>query len=307
MRIAFALSALFFIAGCSDSPLPTGSKSASIPEDLPSFFNCLDQSGKAIVAAHRGGPARGYPENSLESMERMVSNGVWLLEIDIRTSRDSVLFLHHDEDLDRSTSGEGRISDQNWVDLRELSLYDNAGEPTPYRFARFDDVLAWADGKAVLELDFKSGTDYDDVALAVRSAGAEDRVIPIAYNINQALALNRRFPNSTISVPVESDADIKSLNRGGLDTDRILAWGGIETVNIDLFESLGEKTIEVAFGTLGGRNSHDEEIRRSGDDSQYKDYIAADVDVIATDRPIAAKKALVSAGLWGEPASCPIQ
>ncbi|MGV6820852.1 MAG: glycerophosphodiester phosphodiesterase family protein [Parvularcula sp.] len=307
MRIAFALSALFAIAGCSEGALSSSSKPASIPEDLPSFFDCLDQSGKAVVAAHRGGPARGYPENALESMDRMVSNGVWLLEIDIRTSRDGVLFLHHDEDLDRSTSGEGRIGDQNWVDLRELSLFDNAGEPTPYRLARFDDVLAWANGKAVLELDFKSGTDYDDVALAVRSADAEKRVIPIAYNINQALALNRRFPNSTISVPVDSDADIKALNRGGLDTDRILAWGGIETVNVDLFETLGDETIEVAFGTLGGRNSHDEQIRRSGDDSRYTDYIAADIDVIATDRPIAAKKALMSAGLWGDRSTCPAQ
>lgn len=304
MRTVLALSAAAFILGCSDSTDSTTQNSFVPPQDLPSFFTCMDAAEKAVAAAHRGGPAAGYPENTIEAFQRMVDNGIWLLEIDVQTSADGVLFLFHDDDLDRLTAETGPVAEKTWAELRELTLKDENGQPTPYVMPRLDEALTWAKGKAILQLDIKKGTDYDDVALAVSSAEAGGRVIPIAYNRGQAMALRRRFPNSMISVPVPTEQEYEILIARGIASERILAWGGIDEIDQPHFEYLDSKNVEVAFGTLGGMNSMDNHIATKGDDSQYADIISEGVDVISTDRPIEARQALLQADRWPDAKIC---
>ena len=54
----------------------------------------------ALVIAHRGAhdPA---PENSLEAFERAIALGVDLIELDVRSSADGEVVVHHDPDVAR--------------------------------------------------------------------------------------------------------------------------------------------------------------------------------------------------------------
>lgn len=312
MRRSLTISSLFILAACGADGPSTGDAAGGAPspglatsEDVAAMLTCLDTEGYTIVSAHRGGDAPGLPENTLELLQHSVNEvGVDLLEIDVRTSADGILYLFHDNELDQDTNGSGVADDQPWDDLRKLSLKDEEGNATPYRMPRLQDVLAWSDGKAILQLDIKRGTDYDDVAQAVRAAGAEDRVMPIAYSIGAALALNRRFPNSVISVPITAPADIERLVENGLDSERIFAWTGTDFANETLYEAIEARRVEVAFGTLGGRDSIDNQIEQSGDTSRYVQLAQQGVDIIATDAPAVAKAALVDAQLWPPANTC---
>ncbi|WP_248927995.1 glycerophosphodiester phosphodiesterase [Paenibacillus hamazuiensis] len=69
--------------------------------------------------AHRG--ASEYaPENTLAAFYKGLEMGASGLETDLRLSRDGIVFLLHDERLERTTNGTGRASEYTWKELQEL-------------------------------------------------------------------------------------------------------------------------------------------------------------------------------------------
>lgn len=72
-----------------------------------------------LVIAHRGDRAHA-PENTLESLMRGVEAGADALEFDVRLTRDGVPVLMHDETVDRTTAGRGRVRDMTLAELRTL-------------------------------------------------------------------------------------------------------------------------------------------------------------------------------------------
>ncbi|MEM9988670.1 MAG: glycerophosphodiester phosphodiesterase family protein [Pseudomonadota bacterium] len=293
-----------FLMACTSEEEVTAPLRIAPSTNLPSYFDCLDAEGKTLVSAHRGGRDKGYPENNLATFQRTVREVTPLLEIDIRTSADGILFLHHDDRLGRTTTGAGNASETKWETLRTLSLKDKNGDVTAYGLTTLEEALIWAEGQAILQLDIKWGTDYDDVARIVKRVGAEGWVIPIAYTEGQVLALNSRFPNSMLSVPMETIDNLDQLIEKGVEPHRLLAWTGNKVPNPQLYEQLDAQDVEVIFGTLGGRSSIDKELAASGNDQKYADLAHMGVDILATDRPQTAQKILQSNDLAVSPTLC---
>lgn len=87
------------------------------------------------IIGHRG--VRQYaPENTLAGLHAAADMGVEWVEVDVKLTRDGVPILFHDEELDRTTSGTGRVADTDWADIRELDAgswfaESFTGEPVP--------------------------------------------------------------------------------------------------------------------------------------------------------------------------------
>jgi glycerophosphoryl diester phosphodiesterase len=278
----------------------------SVATDLNAFFDCLAAAKASLVSAHRGGPKPGFPENAIETFAETLKSAPAILETDIATSADGVLFLHHDDTLARTTTGEGDTATMTWDEIATLKLEDARGAPTAFSPARLDDALAWAEGRAILALDIKRSTRYEDVATAVVRAGAERRVFLIAYTAGQAEKLHRLLPETMISLNLASQSDLNRAVASGVPADRLIAFAGLEAVDPRLYGTFAGQGVEIAFGTLGGRESIDAEIAAAGDDGLYAELSEAGVDVIATDRPAAAARALAEAGRGPAPGACGI-
>jgi glycerophosphoryl diester phosphodiesterase len=80
--------------------------------------------GWPLAFAHRG--ADTARENTLAAFRAAVDRGYGYLELDVRTTRDGVLMVFHDEVLDRVTTGTGRISDHTWEELTRIRVIDPA-------------------------------------------------------------------------------------------------------------------------------------------------------------------------------------
>lgn len=74
-----------------------------------------------LVYAHRGGAAL-RPENTIEAFDHGLDCGADGLEFDVHFSRDNVIVVHHDETLDRTTTGSGRLVDRTAAELAELRV-----------------------------------------------------------------------------------------------------------------------------------------------------------------------------------------
>lgn len=89
-----------------------------------------------LCIGHRGAAAH-EPENTLRSIHRAFELGAHGVEIDVRWI-DGELIVFHDDRLDRTTNGHGRIARQRFLHLRTLDA--GKGERIPTLREVFDAV-----------------------------------------------------------------------------------------------------------------------------------------------------------------------
>ena len=93
-------------------------------------MNYWTQNEKNIfVAAHRGWRSR-YPENTMEAFRAAVELEVDQIETDIRITKDGELVLIHDDKVDRTTNGSGKVCEMTLAELRALDAGNGAKIPT---------------------------------------------------------------------------------------------------------------------------------------------------------------------------------
>ena len=157
---------------------------ATTSDDI--MANIRDPHGRLVVVAHRGchepAPRHGFgpaPENSARALETCVAIGVDMMETDVRETKDGYLVMVHDESIDRTTTGTGRVADLTLAQIKALRLRQNEGGPdapaTDERVPTLDEILGLAKGRITLNLDVKDAI-YPQVIAAVRKAGAQDLV-----------------------------------------------------------------------------------------------------------------------------------
>jgi glycerophosphoryl diester phosphodiesterase len=261
------------------------------PANLPAFFDCLRERGQTVVAAHRGGPQRGFAENAIPTFEHTLAQAPALLEIDIARTRDGVLVLMHDDTVDRTTTGAGAVRDLTLAQLQALQLEDESGQALDSHPPTLREALDWAAGRAVLELDVKRGVAYEDVIAEVRAAGAADRVVFITYSNDAAVRVHALAPELMLSVSIDGASDLDALAQRGVDLTRVLAWTGIDEPNAALNVALAARGVEAMFGTLGGETSWDNRFEAGGEE-QYAAFADTGLQLIATDRPAEATRDL---------------
>ncbi len=256
---------------------------------LPTFFDCVREEGAMVVASHRAGPAPGYPENALETLENALDSGIYVHEIDVAESRDGVLFLMHDRTLGRTTTGSGFVADTDWSEIETLNLKDNSGAITEYTAPKLSDVLLWARNTgAVVELDKKETTSFRNIISLIRAAEAEDNVMLITYNDKQAIEVAGLAPDLMMTASVDSRTHQDELEAAGVNMENVIAWTGTRNPNDRAWAALGRRGIESAFGTLGRPGERLDDIYiADGDLSEFQELADGGLTLLATDEAYA--------------------
>ncbi|NQY96534.1 MAG: glycerophosphodiester phosphodiesterase family protein [Henriciella sp.] len=263
---------------------------------LPDFFDCVRESGGMLIASHRGGPAPGYPENAIETLQYGLDQGILVHEIDVAESRDGVLFLMHDRTLGRTTTGGGYVADTDWDTIERLNLVDDEGSITAFTAPKLSEVLLWAKRSgAIVELDKKETTSFRNIISHVRAAEAEQNVILITYNDDQAREVARLAPGLMMTAGVDSRSHQETLEAAGVNFDQVIAWMGISNPNPRAFEAVGRRGVETAFGTLGRPGERlDDQYWADGDPSEYQTLADGGLTMLATDAPYRVAEALTA-------------
>ena len=66
----------------------------------------------AFVVAHRGLSAEA-PENTFDSFDLAISNGIEHIEFDVQLTKDNKVVIIHDDTVDRTSNGSGYVSEKN--------------------------------------------------------------------------------------------------------------------------------------------------------------------------------------------------
>jgi len=226
------------IAAAAICCLPESSRSATTLRTDAIRTRLADPSAGIVVVAHRGchspAPHHGLssaPENSLSALEHCIAMGVDVMEADVLRTADGHLVIIHDETVDRTTNGSGRVAQMTLAQLRELRLREDLGGPTAKltdeRIVTLPELLAKARGSILLNLDIKAAIHAEVIDVVVR-AGAQKEVIVkaeagIASPALAAVAPYDRVPFMPIAINANGTADLAAIARQQLDGARPIA------------------------------------------------------------------------------------
>ncbi len=243
-----------------------------------------------FISAHRGGKGyMGYPENCLETMEFLLNEGIHIFEIDIATTKDGKLILLHDDKLNRTTTGKGKVQDFTYGELGQVRLTDDYKKPTNFKIPLLEDVFELAKEKeAILMLDFKKSASYQKVIDLIKKVGAEKNVILISYNQNQAEKLHELAPEMMLSVSIRNQKEYERHLEKGIPNNKMIAFVGVRESKKEHYDFLHQKGIMTILGTLGNLDK-----RAANRGNQiYEQFFQNGADILSSDRAVEAHKAI---------------
>lgn len=138
-----------------------------------------DPSRPCAIVAHRGAWHQA-PENSLAAIENAIAGGYNIVEVDIRRSADGVLFILHDDTLERMASVDRIPEEMTIAEITSLRLRMADGGPdqpfTTETVPTLEQVLETVRGRIFVDLDIKHLELMSTVAAKVKEMGMEDQV-----------------------------------------------------------------------------------------------------------------------------------
>lgn len=160
---------------------------------------------KMAVCAHRGDHLVA-PENSVDAYPRAAQDGADFGEADLRMTKDGVIVLMHDDTVDRTTDGHGRVADLTFQEIRHLHFkhpsVENQVVPT------FEELLDAVRGKLCIYMDIKA-VHAKDVLPLLRKHRMERRVIAYLYSPDQ----RREWTQDAPQIPIISDNEMTSVDQ----------------------------------------------------------------------------------------------
>ena len=147
MRMLPMVAALLFFGAVS---LCAQSEQMKLPLKL---YN--DDGDNFVIIGHRGASAY-HPENTMKAFVAAYEMGAEMIELDLTLSKDGVPVVIHDETLDRTTDGKGKVSDLTLQELKQLDAGSwfsskHSGERIP----TLKEVLEFAKGKISVNIEIK--------------------------------------------------------------------------------------------------------------------------------------------------------
>lgn len=134
------------------------------------------------VMVHRGDRTTA-PENTLEAYAGGMDLGADGFEIDIRRTKDGVLYMFHDDDLGRTAHGSGKVRDLTYYELLSKTpkqVYGTATRET--RPPTLAAVLLLARQRAALiHLDVKEPGLQDEIERMLNEADMWEHIVEVNY------------------------------------------------------------------------------------------------------------------------------
>jgi glycerophosphoryl diester phosphodiesterase len=175
-----------------------------------------------LILAHRGASAYA-PENTLAAFRLAHKMGADGIELDVQLTRDKVPVVIHDDTVDRTTDGHGRVTEMTIGEISRLEAGswkadEYRGEQIPTLAQVFEGLMEWLKpvGRArpaLINVELKTervSTDglEREVMNVISRYGIQERILLSSFNplsLYRAKKLNPRIPRGLLydnSLPI---------------------------------------------------------------------------------------------------------
>ena len=276
--VAVALS----VMSCAGDKVVHHYYACDCPSDINAFFS--DRQEEIIISGHRGGNMPGWPENCLETFDKILESMPTLYEIDPRMTKDSVIVLMHDRTLDRTTTGTGLVRDYTYRELQQFFLKDKWGNVTEYKIPKVSDVVGWSKDKVILNFDIKDVT-RDVLVPLVNSLGARNCMYTVRDTC-EALEVYRLDSSARMSAWIRDLDDLKKYEETGIPWENIpmayVVSPEMTPEGAGLYAALRAKGVRCMVSTTPKQDTLETPEARK---EAFRQVIATKPDVIESDFP----------------------
>lgn len=172
------------------------------------------------IISHRGAAGLA-PENTLEGIQKALELRVEKIEIDIHQTRDNQLVVMHDQKVDRTTNGKGKIQDLDLRTLKALEIKsDMAKTGEPLRIPDLDSVLKLISASNTkLLIEIKYPESYPGLAAnlvqLVKKHRLTDQVEVFSFDKKFIRNFKKNYPDFYTGIFVFGPLDYKDVS--GID------------------------------------------------------------------------------------------
>lgn len=225
------------VAAAQSSPLTVAADEAALRASLTRMYA---EQGVLPIPIHRGGGMH-QPENTIEAFEYTWARNM-IPEADIRTSRDGVIMVIHDDAVTRTAPGapmairSRQVKDLTLAELKTVDVGAFRGFPGQ-RIPTLDEVFAVMakDKRKFLHLDYKS-IDLDVLSRMVKKHGVERQVIFTTNRHDLIQAWRKRVPGSQTMIWMGGTQEAINAT---LDKLRATKFDGVYIVHMHYQQAAG--------------------------------------------------------------------
>jgi len=241
---------------------------------------------KFIVICHRGDHVK-YPENTLAAYAEAIKNRADYIEIDLRTTKDSVLVSMHDNTVNRMTNAKGLVKDMTLTEIEQLQVKSSDSlDKTAYRVPTFEEILKLCKDKIYIYIDFKNASASVTYAI-LKKYGMEKQVLVYINGIQQFIDWRHVAPDMPLMF---------SLPNSVKDVEGMKTF--ISQVKPDILDgSWKEYTKTMVQFAVGQNIPVWPDIQSKDEDKDWDAAIAIGLKGMQTDHPAALIKYLEETGL----------
>ena len=303
--IYFCLAAAaMVIASCAQQP-----QYATRVEKILAEIN--DPNSEYVVVISHRGDWRNWPENSIPAIESIIKMGVDMMELDVKMTKDSVLVLMHDKNIDRMTNGKGYISDMTYDSLMTFNLKRAHNVKTDsLKIPTLREALLCCKDRILVNVDH-AYPYYKEIVELTEELGVTGQVLmkgkssvdKVAEDMSKHENNLLYMPIIDINKPKGRKLFAEYQERGVVPMAYEVCWQhwGDELYEcVDAIHKSGAKLwINTLWSSLCGGHGNDDDAaydaKKPGD--VYQRYIDLGAKMIQTDRPELLLEFLRSKGL----------
>ncbi len=250
-----------------------------------------------VVVAHRG-DSINHPENTLEAFKSATEMGVDVIETDVHLSKDGHVVIWHDDTLERTTDGVGRIEDFTLEELKRVDAgYQftlDGGQTFPFRgkgvhLATLSEALATSPQMRFnVDLKSREGEIVEAFEKVVQEHNAEERVLCASFHLAHLKAMRQRNKKILTSLTTLEVLPLLLRQKLGLlpktlSTERTLVFQvparqwGIQVITPRFIEAFHARGAVIQVWTIN-------------EEAEMRSLLEMGIDSIMTDNPAAAIK-----------------
>lgn len=240
------------------------------------------------IVAHRANTRYGYlnsiPDNSIPGIEAAIRFGADMVELDVRPTKDNVLVLMHNETIDASTTGSGKVGNFTYEELMQFDMkkggkvYKDANGNT-VKIPTLEQALQACKDKVYVNLDVKDASPTK-LCKIVQRCGMEDQLM-VYTGGSASTATEYQYANAKIAVhPYISKASDTGQYKG-LPGAKLFQYG------YDLYgegknAEIGRQIRALHFLSYSNLLNYDNQVE-NGNYTKLDAFIAVESDFIQTD------------------------
>lgn len=275
-------------------------------DTLLQYMHDGGKSKHVMIFAHRGN-WRNSAENSIQAFQDCINEGLDGIEVDLQMTKDSVLVIMHDETLDRTTTGSGKVSDYTIDELRKLRLLNPIGVKTRQTIPTFEQVLLLAKDKILIQVD-KWKAYGQQVADLAKKYNCERQII--LRTTDNSKATKQKYGNlldNLIVMPVlvckggkVDEENLQDFIKNYSSPVMSFSFIREDYPILRKIKNLQEMGYRIWFNSLWDtfNAGHDDELAVTDPDNSYGWLINHGANIIFSDNPILLKKYLIKINRW---------